>query len=157
MSDATIVSRPIIGAHYSETARRLRALDGDAAGAVCVFEVTASRGGKTRRVLCCWSGGRMKPDPEFTPLGLAAFEALMELPTCMDDYPAIKPIPVIRQLIVGRTPLRDKVIDAVLEAPPGARLCFMGDLTGELRGKMSPAFNCLDSDVITLDEEGRPT
>jgi hypothetical protein len=157
MSDAMIVSRLIIGARCSEaTARALGPPPEGAVHSFCVFQTTASRGDRVRRVLCCWSGGRIAADPEFTPVGLAAFEALMRLPSCMDDHPAVPPIPVIQQLIVGRTPLRDKIIDAVLEAPPGARLCFLGDLAGELDGLMSPAFNFADSEPITLDDDGRP-
>jgi hypothetical protein len=174
MNDGMIVSRLIVGARCDQTYERellaAAKTTPDGLPAFCVFEVTASRGTKTRRVLCCWSGGALDRNKvkdrtftketsgiRFSPVGLAALQALMRLPVCMDDSPALKPLTVIREIKLGPTPLRDKVIDAVLEAQPGARLCFLGDLDGELEGKMSPAFNIMDGDPIMLDDDGRPT
>lgn len=57
--------------------------------------------------------------------------------------------------LVAKLPRRGRDQGAVLEAPPGARLCFLGDLAVEMDGKMSPAFNVMDGEPIRLDEEGR--
>jgi hypothetical protein len=170
MTDGMIVSRLIVGARCDPRHERTLVPDPDGVvPAFCVFEVTASRGPRARRVLACWSGGALDRSKVkdrtfikelsgiwFSPVGLGAFQAMMRLPACMDDYPAITPLPVIRELRVGKTPLREKVIDAVLEAPPGGRLCFLGDLAGELDGQMALAFNMMDGEPIILDEDGRP-
>lgn len=159
MSDAMIVSRLILGAPVNPELVAKLPRRGRDQGALtfCVFETTASRGDRAARVLCCWSGGRLDPKegPLFTPTGACAFDALLRLPLCMGEHPAVEPFPIIREIRLGKTPLRDKVIDAVLEAPPGARLCFLGDLAVDLDGKMSPAFNVMDGEPIRLDEEGR--
>jgi hypothetical protein len=162
MSDAMIVSRMILGAQADpklvrKVARSAHVPKGAQIN-FCIFQTTASRGGRAGRVLCCWSGGKLdkKNGPLMSPAGMAAADALMNLPACMDDFPGTKGRLVIRELKLGPTPLRDKVIDAVLEAQPGDRLCFLGDLAGELDGKMGLTFNIMDGDPIFLDEQGRP-
>jgi hypothetical protein len=160
MNDGMIVSRLIINVPCNPELVRKLPQRGRRKGSpvFCVFETTASRGDRAARVLCCWSGGRVDTEkgPVFTPIGACAFDALMRLPLCMGEHPALDVVPVIREIRMGRTPLRDKVIDAILEAPPGARLCFLGDLAGELDGQMNLAFNILDGEPIVLDDEGRP-
>lgn len=137
-----------------EMREELLAPSPDAASAkftLCVFQTTVSRGEKVARVLCCWSGGWMDKNREafLSPVGRAAVDALMRLPACMDDQLAETARLVIRELRVGPTPLQDKVIDAILEAKPGDRYCFVGDLAGELSGKMFPTFNV--TDVLFVD------
>lgn len=143
MSDAMIVSRMIIGAETDPALVAKLDLPPGAEANFCVFESTASRGPVARRVLCCWSGGHIDPERGalFTPAGMAACDTLMRLPACMDDRPADQGRLVLREVKLGKTPLRDKVIDAILAAAPGDRLCFVGDLAGALDGKMGPAFN----------------
>lgn len=160
-----IASRFIFGAQCDPELARELAPAGDIA-AFCVFQTTASRGTRTRRVLCCWSGGTLvskdagtqRAVASFTMIGQAALDALLRLPACLDDHPAAAQRLIIREVKTGPTPLRDKVIDAILDAPPGARLCFLGDLAGELDGHMGPAFGLETAALppIILDEEGRP-
>lgn len=148
MNDGMIVSRMIIDATCGpEMLALLRqanpGLEADRQVVLCVFQTTVSRGARTARVLCCLSGGRFAPNgqPELTMVGQAALDALMRLPACMDDRLAEKGTLAFQELRIGPTPLRDKVIDALLEAPPGARYCFFGDLAGELNGKTFETFN----------------
>lgn len=152
MNDTTIISRMILGAacdpELVEPLRRANRLPKDAQINFSLFETTVSRGDRSRRVLCCWAGGKLDKDGwqnlgnvSLTLAGRAAIDALARLPSCMDDHPVDKGRLVIRGLALGKTPLRDKVIDAILEAGPGDRLCFVGDLAGELDGKMAITFN----------------
>lgn len=85
---------------------------------------------------CCWSGGYIeKGEPFMTPIGHAAFEALMELP--LGEQTRV----IIQELRLGKTPLADKVKAALTRAPAGAKICFFGDMAGELDGHMALAFN----------------
>jgi hypothetical protein len=148
MNDGMIVSRVIMGATCSpDMEKQLRSHLGAKADVgeigFSVFQTTASRGTKTVRVLCCWAGGEMDKagTPSLTLVGHAALDALMRLPACMDDRPVQTGRLLFCQLKMGPTPLRDKVIDLVLKAVPGDRLCFVGDLAGELDGHMFKTFN----------------
>jgi hypothetical protein len=158
MNDSMIVSRMIFGAECDPAlldAIRPADVDKDVQITLSVFQTTASRGNATGRVLCCWAGGHLEPSGEIlmTPVGQAAVDALMRLPACMDDQLADKGRLVVRELKVGKTPLREKVIDAVLEAEPGDRLCFLGDLAGELDGQMFLTFNAAEGEPIILGED----
>ncbi|MFO1432954.1 MAG: hypothetical protein U1F76_23055 [Candidatus Competibacteraceae bacterium] len=97
-----------------------------------VFETTL--GEKT--VYCCLAGGCLADDGTvwLTAIGHGALEALMSLPTGSGTL-------ILQELKLGRTPLHDKIVKAVDAAPPGARICFFGDLTGELDGVAFKALN----------------
>ena len=91
----------------------------------CVFEVQCD--GST--YYCCWSGGRIeKGRPMMTPTG-------------GDDRLHI------HELRVGLTPLREKVVNILRAKPAHARVCFLGDLNGELDGLMTKAFNVTGESV----------
>jgi hypothetical protein len=159
MNDGMIVSRWIIGATCDdEHLAKIREANPDmpphAVVSLSVMETTASRGARSRRVLCCWAGGDVTDKGEIliSLIGEAAVNALMRLPACMDDQLTKKGTLVFRQVKLGKTPLRDKVIDAVLEAKPGERLCFIGDLAKELDGQMAPTFNIMDGEPIILED-----
>lgn len=70
-------------------------------------------------------------------------EALVNLPLGDDS------LFIVQELKVGPTPIRDKVRSAVMRAPEGAKLCFVGDMQGELDGVALAAFN-LGRDVINI-------
>jgi hypothetical protein len=96
-----------------------------------VFETTCH--GKTINI--CLSGGRMVDgEPELTLIGSAAFEALIRLP---GDCKAM----VFKEIKIGKTPLREKVEQTIMEAPEGARICFFGDMSGELDGVLLDSLN----------------
>jgi hypothetical protein len=152
MTDTTIVSRMILGAEFDpelvKVLREAHGLDEDVQINMNVFETTVSRGKRTGQVLCCWAGGKIDKDGwqnasdlQLTLAGRAAIDALMKLPACVDPKPGRTGRMVVRELRIGKTPLRDKVIDAVLAAEPGDRIAFVGDLAGELDGKMGVTFN----------------
>jgi hypothetical protein len=158
MDDSMIVSRMIFGAECDPkllaVLRNLNGFPDDTEINLCLMQTTVSRGERTGRVLCCWAGGKLDKNDEIdmSLVGRAAVDALMRLPACMDDRLADKGRLVIRELRLGRTPLREKVINAVLEAEPGDRICFIGDLAGELDGQMAPAFNIMDGEPILLKD-----
>lgn len=143
MTKYHIISSLLIGPTCSEsTAAIIRGLnpgkadDSDIGFTVFKTTVTDTETGKAHSVLCCWSGGRITPDkqPELTAVGHGAVEALISIPPKFEGL-------IFAELRMGVTPLQDKVIARVLGAPDDARICFVGDLAGELDGKMSLAFN----------------
>lgn len=103
-----------------------------------VFEVTF----KDKTIYCCWSGGKIiGGQPRLTLIGQAAMEALANLPR--GDNSTL----IIQELKLGPTPLRDKVRAAVMKAPAGAKVCFIGDMQGELDGHMHKAFNLVKDTI----------
>lgn len=85
---------------------------------------------------CCWSGGVIENgEPKLTEIGRAALEVLSALPVGNDD--AL----YFQQLKIGATPLKKKVIRMLKEKPRGSKVCFVGDMSGELDGQMHLAFN----------------
>lgn len=100
-----------------------------------VFETQYN--GKT--VHCCLSGGELMADgePRFTLIGLGALESLINLPTG-------KKGPLIFQEVkIGRTPVKEKMFETFKRAPDGSKICFIGDLQGELDGVMLPVLNLI--------------
>lgn len=97
-----------------------------------VFSTTL--GEKT--VYCCLAGGYLDRKGEiwFTAVGRAAFEALLRLPTTTEPV-------ILRELKLGRVPLHRKIRETVEAAPPGACICFFGDMAGELDGVAFKALN----------------
>lgn len=97
-----------------------------------VFEVDYDR----KKYYCCWSGGEVKGgEPYLTLVGQAALEALSNLPLGRDD--AL----IIQELKIGETPLRNKIKAALKRAPANSKICFIGDMQGELDGHLPQAFN----------------
>lgn len=133
---SAIVSRYIKGVSPSPESREmLNQMFGIRPGQqmlFCVFEVQCH--GNT--YYCCWSGGRLdKGRPMMTITGKAAMEALCSVHAEGDDRLHI------HELRVGLTPLREKVVNILRGKPAGSRVCFLGDLNGELDGLMAKAFN----------------
>lgn len=117
-------------------ARQLRAVHGipdDTALMLMVFRTSYGE----KSVDCCWAGGKLEPpmmEPELTVVGLAAMEALMSLPGLVGPV-------IFAELKLGPTPLAEKVAKVIMDAPEGARIIFVGDLSKELSGHMAPTFN----------------
>lgn len=94
---------------------------------------------------CCWSGGAVEgEDVRLTEVGRAALEVLMALPA--GDTESLH----MQQLKLGKTPLKKKVIQMLKEKPKGAKVCFVGDMAGELDGHMHEAFNVIGSKVLSV-------
>lgn len=91
---------------------------------------------KDKKIYTCWSGGAIENgEPKLTLIGRAALEALMNLPLGSNEQL------VFQELKIGATPLREKVRATVMKAEPGMKICFIGDMQGELDGHMHKAFN----------------
>lgn len=152
MKPVPISSRMILGTTISDATRATLVPGVPQAGEVdfvefCVFEVTVD-GDKV--VYCCWAGGDITADGQImmSPVGSAATEALANLPMGSNESLTIC------QLRIGPTPLQDKILDQLRGAKPGAKLCFLGDLAGELDGKMSPAFNYANNEPLVHRQAG---
>ena len=48
---------------------------------------------------------------------------------------------IFQELKLGPTPLRDKIKATLRRAPANAKICFFGDMQGELDGRLHQAFN----------------
>ena len=53
-----------------------------------------------------------------------------------------------QQLNIGKIPLK-KVIQMLKEKPNGSKVCFVGDMAGELDGHMHDAFKVIGSKVFS--------
>jgi len=99
---------------------------------------------KDKKVYCCLSGGAIVDgEPHLTLVGRGALEALSNLP--MGDQTAL----IFQELKVGATPIRDKVRAAVMRAPAESKICFIGDMQGELDGVAFQALNVV-KDVVNI-------
>jgi hypothetical protein len=96
-----------------------------------VFEVDYDQ----KKLYVCLSGGGIKDsEPHFTLTGKAAFEALSSLDTPNDTL-------TIQHVVIGETPLENKVKDTLKKAPANSSICFVGDMQGELDGVLYNIFN----------------
>ncbi len=98
-----------------------------------VFEV--SMPGKT--LFCCLSGGEMREDGEcyFTTLGQAALNTLAAIPRGSHDL-------IIRELKAGgKRSISQKISETLDYAEDGMKICFFGDMAGDLDGEIMPVFN----------------
>jgi len=110
--------------------------------AVAYMVLRVKLDGKT--YYCCWSGGSVENgDVKLTEVGRAALETLSALPVGKDDTL------VMQELKLGVTPLQQKVKNALRKLPSGSKICFFGDMSGELDGHMHSAFNVIGSTEIT--------
>lgn len=96
--------------------------------------------------LVAWAGGKFVKEGEEVGLGLfglAAFEAL-------DLYPGSYPRMVLAHLKISDLPLRLQIIHILKGLPNNSRVCFFGDVSGELDGKLYKAFNVCDEEGNSL-------
>ncbi|MFT8231310.1 hypothetical protein ACLNBI_07015 [Pseudomonas guariconensis] len=97
-----------------------------------VFEVDYDR----KKYYCCWSGGELRNgQPHMTLIGQAAAESLANLPLGNND------VLIVQELKLGETPLRNKIKATLKRAPANSKICFIGDMQGELDGHLPQAFN----------------
>lgn len=146
---AQIQSRVMLGATCSpETEAEVRkATKSEKHSAVTFMLFKASVGHKT--INCCMSGGRLDPktnQPEFTLIGLATMEALA---LTFPDATAM----IYQEIKRGKTPLQEKIKAAILAAPEGALICFVGDMAKELDG-LSKEFNPTGEPIFLNDFAG---
>lgn len=97
---------------------------------------------KEKKIYCCWSGGAIEGgEPKLTLVGKAALEALLNLPLGNNDKL------VFQEIKLGATPLKEKIRATVMRAEAGTKICFIGDMQGELDGHMHKAFNLTQGTV----------
>ncbi|WP_454889992.1 hypothetical protein [Serratia quinivorans] len=132
----TIKSKLIEGAKpEAETMRLIQEKFGVQPGqpmTFMVFEVTYD----SQKYYCCCSGGEIKDgEPLMTLIGQAAVESLTNLPLGSNEQL------IIKELKLGPTPLKNKIKATLKEARPNSKICFIGDMQGELDGHITKAFN----------------
>ncbi len=85
---------------------------------------------------CCLSGGKFENgEALLTEIGRAALETLLALPVGIDTSV------VMQEVKIGSTPLSQKVKQTLRKLPSGSKICFFGDMAGELDGVLIDAFN----------------
>jgi hypothetical protein len=91
-----------------------------------------------KEVYCCWSGGNVTDNViEFTPIGKAAFEALLN--TDLSDE-----IQLYAEQLNTDDDLDQQVARTLAKVPHHARVCFIGDVAGKLKEQLPRAFGVLN-------------
>lgn len=90
---------------------------------------------KEKQIFCCLSGGLIENNEiQFTAVGLAAFEALTNIGNSMEaEYFA-------EQISIDSADLAAQICEVFDRVPSGARVCFIGDITGELKHELAKYF-----------------
>ena len=97
-----------------------------------------TRVGQEKEVYCCWSGGSVEDNViEFTPIGKAAFEALLNTDQSDD-------IQLYAEKLSDRRSLKKQVERTLNKVPNNARVCFVGDVAGELKEELPVAFGVIN-------------
>jgi hypothetical protein len=105
-----------------------------------VYEVTLHQHGRNKSLFCCFSGGKLVggrtdlDDVRLTTVGQCAMLYLTLIPGFADNDPLL-----FQELHIGKIPLSVKIANHIRSAAPGTRICFFGDMTHELDGKIMPA------------------
>lgn len=137
-----IISYPIEASASEQTQQEIMKATGVKCKELYFYIYRAVLGEKTFHV--CWAGGRMIDegrDVEFTSIGRGNCEALML-------YPGTYPKMVVAELKLSDLELRLQITYILNRLPNLSRVCFFGDVSGELEGKLFKAFN-------VCDEEGK--
>ena len=86
---------------------------------------------------CCMAGGEVdavKGDFSLTHIGRMTLDALMNLPVKNEQI-------VFQEVKIGTIPLRQKITRVFRRFPSGTKICFIGDMAGELDGVLFNVFN----------------
>lgn len=106
-----------------------------------VFETTLD----DKTVYACLAGGRVqKGQIHLTPIGMAALEALMSVPAGNDDDL------IFHEIRLDKTPLNEKIEQTIHRVNSGAKVCFIGDMQGELDGIIGRALNIVSQTIEIL-------
>jgi hypothetical protein len=57
------------------------------------------------------------------------------------NHPSPSDTLVFQHVVLGETPLKTKIKAALRGAPANSKICFFGDMQGELDGVLSDVFN----------------
>jgi len=91
-----------------------------------------------KRIYCCLSGGVIENNEiQFTPVGLGAFEAMTNIST--EQAPEY----FAEQILVQDGDVASQVEDVFGRVPNDARVCFVGDINGELKNELGKYFTLL--------------
>jgi hypothetical protein len=141
MSD--IKSKLISGVSASEiTNRRFQKQAGIAPGTKIAYMVLKVKL-DSKTYYCCLSGGKLDSgEVLLTDVGRAALETLLGLPVGNDEDI------VFQEVEIGETPLDIKVKATLRKLRSGSKVCFVGDMAGELDGKLFNVFNVSGSTEV---------
>ncbi len=92
----------------------------------------------SKKLFCCLSGGEIVDNEiVFTPIGLAAFEALTNVNTDSEaEYFA--------DFVSNDEDIAEQLEVIFNRVPDGAKVCLVGDITGELKDELSKYFTLLN-------------
>lgn len=86
-----------------------------------------------RSFYCCWSGGVVSGDKvALTPVGVAALEALFNINE--DENVHVCP------LNAENDSLAEAVNDELAALPDGSKICFVGDVAGDISSELQKVF-----------------
>jgi len=93
---------------------------------------------KEKRIFCCLSGGVIENNEiQFTPVGLGAFEAMTNITAEQEpEYFA-------EHIVVEGGNLSAQIEEVFERVPNDARVCFVGDINGELKDELGRYFTLL--------------
>jgi hypothetical protein len=137
-----IISYPVEATPSKQMQEELMQASGERCKEIFVYIYRAVLGEKTFHV--CWAGGKFIDegrDVGLTLIGRANCEALMM-------YPGSYPKMALAELKLSDLELRLQITYILNRLPNLSRVCFFGDVSGELDGKLFKAFN-------VCDEEGK--
>lgn len=91
-----------------------------------------------KMIFCCLSGGVIEDNEiQFTPIGLGAFEAMTNIETEVEfEYFA-------DEINKSNGSISDQIEEIFTRVPNNARVCLIGDITGELKDELSKYFKLL--------------
>ena len=91
-----------------------------------------------KKIFCCLSGGVIEDNQiQFTPVGLGAFEAMTNIKTEAEfEYFA-------DEINKANGSISTQIEEIFARVPNNARVCLIGDITGELKDELSKYFKLL--------------
>lgn len=91
-----------------------------------------------KNIYCCLSGGVIENNEiQFTAVGLAAFEAMTNIQT------ETEAVYYAEQISQDEGELSDQIEQVFQKVPDGSRVCFVGDITGEMRDELEKYFTLI--------------
>ncbi len=91
-----------------------------------------------KKIFCCLSGGVIEDNEiQFTPIGLGAFEAMTNIEAEAEfEYFA-------DEINKANGEISEQIEQIFTRVPNNARVCLIGDITGELKEELSKYFKLL--------------
>ena len=90
-----------------------------------------------KKIYCCLSGGVIENNEiQFTPVGLGAFEAMTNIEDGAD-------VEYFADFVDTNSSVTEQLNDIFTKVPSNARVCLVGDITGELKEQLATHFRLL--------------